>query len=76
MNDDNIVDENLANLQFSSTLEETHTLSANLSFEDLEIDGTLTVTEDFNMTNFERLLNSVIYKVIKLVYLRSFEIKT
>lgn len=63
MDDDKVVDENLLQFRPSLTLEETNIINSNVNFQHLEIDGILTVIQDFNGTNFESLLNSVIYKV-------------
>lgn len=65
----------MTSFQRSPTLEETNVLNSNLRFQSLEIDGTLTVIQDFNESNFQGLLSSVVYKV-KVVAKTVFVIKT
>lgn len=62
MDDDKVIDENLLKIRPSLTLEETNVINSKVNFEDFEVDGILTVLQNFNGTNFEKQLNSVIYK--------------
>lgn len=67
VDDDKVVDENLLKYRPSLTLKQTNVVKSNLSFHELEIDGTLTILNRFNKTDFGKLLSSVLYKVLNFI---------